>query len=282
MDSSKETKADNSNANCVFLPSVQERVNQLFIRLPTSHPLAEAVFELREALIQEEEDFQEEEEHLTGGGARSQLSLLRRLVRPFKLHAHILKEILLSDPAGKSTQFRTSLDRYIGDVLCVTYLLQPNEINVAEGSLTLESLFQEIKCNWPRGLTPCYRTWILMHSSLLRTKRFSRAQRQRIGIPELPAQETMVLPKDCYRYDSFMSSEMTLVSDDFGPLGARFRGRDVVRLRDISAHCLLAFYSSIEDGEASRAASEWLCLVHEEVRKVRPITVRPPMVRLFK
>ena len=81
-----------------------------------------------------------------------------------------------------------------------------------------------------------------------------------------------------------MSSELMLVLDTFGPLGSSFRMRDIVHTYELSAHCLLTFYNSIENmdddhddniersyiarGHAGDISTEWIMLTHEEARKV--------------
>lgn len=121
-----------------------------------------------------------------------------------------------------------------------------------------------------------------LHSSILRLKPFTRDERARLGIPEF-GRVSELLPNDCYINDWFMSSEMSLVFSEFGPLGATFRQRDLVQVREIPARRLFAFLITHENhlrGETTRSALEWLCNVHEEARKRRPMTVREPVVRL--
>ena len=125
-----------------------------------------------------------------------------------------------------------------------------------------------------------------MHSSILRTKTFSEEQRERLGIPDDSfCRISEMLPNDCYINERFMSSEMRLACYDFGPFGGHFRGRDVVRVREISARCLMAFFVTDNvhiQGETARNAMEWLFLMNQETRKARPMTVRPPMISLCR
>ena len=79
-----------------------------------------------------------------------------------------------------------------------------------------------------------------LHSSILRVKSFTTAQRHRLGIPEFSGLSEMV-PNDHYINDAFLSSEMTLIFREFGPLGPAFRGRDIVRMHEIPAQRLFAF-----------------------------------------
>ena len=86
---------------------------------------------------------------------------------------------------------------------------------------------------------------------------------------------------------------MCIIYDDFGPLGPNysFRGRDIVRVRDITAdtmtECLLLYQpttatsSTIYAGlnGTIREAIEWICIVHEQSYKARPMSVRIPMIR---
>ena len=63
---------------------------------------------------------------------------------------------------------------------------------------------------------------------------------------------------------------LTLIYDEFAPLGPQFRGRDIVQIRDVSA-------SSMTTGAA--AALDWIQVAHEQATKTYPMTVRPPEIR---
>jgi hypothetical protein len=89
---------------------------------------------------------------------------------------------------------------------------------------------------------------------------------------------------------SLSSSFLTLVYDDFAPLGPQFRGRDIVRMLDVSAsafmmhhmdHSSVTLSSSTSSAAATSLAvvREWIVAAHEQAIWHRPLTVRPPEVR---
>lgn len=49
---------------------------------------------------------------------------------------------------------------------------------------------------------------------------------------------------------------------------------------NVNADAMLERRQELEMGETARGALEWLCSVHEQSRKCRPMTVRPPLLRL--
>jgi hypothetical protein len=277
-------------------PTTQHRVEQLAAKIPPLHPLKGLVQELCKSLGV---DLDKEVVSLlsVASSTATLIAALKLVLCPLKLHARILKEALYSERHEGSTE----LHRYIGDVLCVAHLLYDCNSNCsfAEGSPSPFSLAEAIR----QSPSSCYRSWVLMHAGILRTKLFSDHERLRLGIDDLSgtaandldtastmattsvrlynrSASTWTLPMDCYRSDAFMASEMVLVYDDFGPLGPSFRGRDIVRVRDLSAHSMLAYFTSIRnEGAASREALEWMCLAHEQTFKARPMSVRTPVVR---
>jgi hypothetical protein len=87
------------------------------------------------------------------------------------------------------------------------------------------------------------------------------------------------------------SSVLTLVYDDFAPLMLglpHFRGRDIVRMLDVSAAVMMMNdYNTTNDADSSSSSSstslaivrEWIVSAHEQALSHRPMTVRPPEVR---
>jgi hypothetical protein len=81
-------------------------------------------------------------------------------------------------------------------------------------------------------------------------------------------------------------SVLTLVYDDFAPLMLglpHFRGRDIVRMLDVSAALMMM---NDEDPSSSSSSTsslavirEWIVSAHEQALSHRPMTVRPPEVR---
>jgi len=240
----------------------------------------------------------------------------QKIVRPLKLHAHILNSVIHTDPWSSSSVTNspleqqggnnndlestatTSLDRYMGDVFALTFLMSFSDLGIVEGGPTNAACVRQLrmqkkkKLQQQQPLSPkfeasqCYRSWVYMHSSVLRVKTFTKEQQQRLDIPAELCEISEMIPHDYYLSDVFMKSEMRLKILDFGRLGpAHFRGRDVPRIRDLPARGLFAFFVTDNvnhNGETTRTAIEWLCLVHDQAKKVRPMTVSPPTVRLCR
>jgi hypothetical protein len=273
------------------LPSVQDRVKQLSKALPKEYALHKSVKELELLLENEKNELHSNhrwKESTNGTSRSSWIDLMQKILRPLKLHAEILRKALFSETCDLKG---TSLHQYIGDVLCVTFLLRDDglDCSFAEGSLSQISAENEIRIR-----PSCYRSWIMMHSGILRTKQFPLSQQSRLRIPDfygeaveeenyMRSPSTWRLSMDCYKNDAFMRSQMTLVYDNFGPLGPTFRGRDVVTMREITAHHMVAYFSSFShalENEAVQSALTWLCLAHEQAFVSRPMTVRNPIVYL--
>jgi len=277
----------------VALPTVQERAEQLCHRIPESHPLHELVDELRKELLRDVDSSQLVSSPLCFALL---LTLHRLVVRPLKLYSLILCRVVYSDPLSKSCEGGTpiisnsstvtaSLDQYMGDVMALTYLIQFSDLGIVEGGPTNASCARQIHRSMTLEPVSCYRAWVYMHSSILRVKKFTKAQRKRLGIPEGLCKVSEMIPHDCYVDERFMSSEMILAFYEFGRLGPAFRGRDVVEVREMPARSLFAFFVTDNvhfQGETTRSALEWLCLLHEQTRKVRPMTVSPPVIRFCR
>lgn len=292
----KDFKLESSQSQAFVFPTVQDRVEQLSLKIPLLHPLHGLVQDLCQSLR-----FDVEKELLAilpvCLSNATLIHALKQIVRPLKLYATILKTALHNGPDKGSTE----LFQYIGDVLCVAYLMHDcnSKCSFAEGSPSPFVLAEKIRKSPPS----CYRSWVLMHASILRTKQFSDNARLRLGIgpsesltpeiedvfnaitPRAMAQmysrsaAAWSMPMDCYRTEAFMASEMVLIYDDFGPLGPSFRGRDIVQVREVSAHSMLACFTTSNVATDGHEALEWLCVAHEQSFKTRPMSVRTPVLR---
>lgn len=261
----------------VRIPSVYDRVCELYKHIPLSHPMVDTIYKLKMDLAQDI-SIDGLLAHSPFVGFAQLFDLYRKLLCVQKMHAAILYYVVHANPMEKDST--VNLDQYMGDVLCVAYLINQSSLRLVEGGPSNRTFLRDM-----RQLTAtksCYLSWVYLHSSILRVKDFTSAQRHRLQVPEFNGLSEMV-PNDHYINDFFLSSEMTLVFREFGPLGPAFRGRDVVRLREIPARGLFAYMISSDHavtGETAMNALEWLCVVHEESRKAHPMTVRPPQVRL--
>ena len=322
---------ETSNNGIIFkFPSLTQRVTHLAIRMPHSHPSYTAVAHLNKVLVkinrQHLDNNDVNDNIITQAGNCSTtylIKLLQQYILPLRLHAKILYNTVLSNHCYESNT--TTLDNYIGDVLCVTYLLYDFDCpTYAEHSVNVQWLTSKLRLYSPT----CYQSWVLIHASILRTKPFIPEWRIRIGFLSPPSVGTASSNSDtgCFQYidsiyerldvdgivqtskllfgwwhavgilqirtDQFVKSEMCLIYDDFGPLGPNntFRGRDIVRVRDITAdtmtECLLMYQPSNDAILANTPlnvtileAIEWICIVHEQSCKSRPMSVRVPMIR---
>jgi hypothetical protein len=241
------------------------------------------------------------------------IETLRQIVRPLKLHHHILHTVLFTPHDGGCF----SLADYIGDVWCVAHLWFDNDRNCSfcEGTPSMLTVGEGLS----RTPSLRYRSWVLLHANILRNMPWTARERARLGLAGFGAHcddegnallenqgttetsakhgnaslaamadlyhrmaSTWTMPLDCCRTDKFMNSTMVLVYDDFGPLGPSFRGRDLVRVRDVTAPAMLSGYYSClrRNGSSRHDALEWLCVAHEQAVKTRPMSVRSPIVRI--
>lgn len=271
-----------STPNLVPMPTVEERLDQLQQQISTKHPLYEMVKKLRDEL----HSFCVDESFTVTPLKFSELFIrMKAILFPLRLHSIILHQAMRSNPMAGEKE--ASLDQYMGDVLALTYLINSSELGVVEGGPTSASRIKELRRY--KSSAPCYGTWVYLHSSILRTKKFTPDQYRRLGLPQDFGQANFgeVLETDCYINNQLLSSEMCLAFYEFGPLVPAFQGRleDIVHVRGLSAIFLFALFLADDDhhhrGETTAGqAVEWLCLVHEELRKNRPIGVMPPKLRL--
>ena len=278
----RESNASSSEDNdLVSLPTVEERLDQLIREMPSNHMLWEDLRELGCELRRPQMAF--DELFAQDVSFDDVKGLFHKLVQPLRLFASILARTINSNPFEKDTQ-STSLGQYMGDVLILTYLLNFQDLGIVECGPSNAEYMQELRrCRTDESVPPCYRAWVHIHSSILRTKDFTPEQRKRLGIPvdEASPKISEMIPNDCYMAERFLSSDMRLASYEFGPLGGRFRGRDVVQVREISARCLVAYFVTenvLVPGETARTALEWLFFTSQEMRKARPMAVRPPKI----
>lgn len=229
----------------IMIPSVYDRVCELYKHIPSGHPMVNTICHLKEDLSQNVS---------LDGIAQALISfpdlvhLYQRLLSAQKMHSAVLHYVMHSNPMEKNTA--VNLDQYIGDVLCVAYLINQSSLGLVEGGPSNRTLLRDTR--QPSTQKSCYLSWVYLHSSILRVKSFTTAQRHRLGIPEFSGLSEMV-PNDHYINDAFLSSEMTLIFREFGPLGPAFRGRDIVRMHEIPAQRLFAFM--ISNDRAVRGAT---------------------------
>lgn len=230
---------------------------------------------------------------------------------------------------GEENVLSVPLERYIGDVLCAYYLM--GHENLIEGGLPESQLIQSIAKEFEIeadqvdadptldaiptssvSASSWYRTWVFIHSSVLRLAPFSWTQQSRLGIftsPQPPpvdvALGTLFRPPEAFtgccklavmrtlsRLTNFSSLKVRF--NNFGPLGPAFRGRDLVEsisYHPVSVMGMCIFFQQEQLDDCSRpfvrawaneedAVIQCLLLLHEQSRKIRPMTVLPPLVSL--
>lgn len=273
-------KSGHLDSNVSLLPTVPENVLELSHLLPQNHALHNDVREMSDELNDAVAD--ELVQNVPVDFSKLHVTM-KNIMRPMKLYQHIVSKVMFfSLPMEKTGTSKVSIDQYVGDVLCLTYLGHQSEV-------TLVQLVEAVLKRSNRLST--YTSWILLHSAILRRKRFSKLQQKRIGIQNINAsisRETTLFPLELVINNRFMSSELTLVIPSLGSRDSSFRLRDTVQMYTISAHCLYAYFNAIDvdeelgsvQGAAGQIATEWICRVHEEVRRFRSVAVDPPTIRL--
>ena len=217
------------------IPSVKDRVESLCRVMPLSHPSVGDVVRLRKCLRQDmsgpegNQDDENEEYYLdscdlTDCGSIDQARVAKVIrahranLECFRLHAKILSTVVQSNPSIASATrgyvsvgqrcdrvMTVTLERYIGDVLCATYLMGHVAAGLVEGSPTEEQWIDGIVDGiglQTHDLTSCcdtgtlspkdvpshawYNAWVFLHSSLLRTAPLSKDHQQRLGLHFVP------------------------------------------------------------------------------------------------
>jgi hypothetical protein len=269
-----------------FIPTTQERVSKLIECMPRTHPLYCTLNELNTEL---NITITKNDIDNVPINYKDIFAAYRRILRPIQLYVLLISNVIRSDPLSQSQcGGKTSLDQYIGDVLCMTHLFHQHSPNLKHLNTIFSRQLQDLCKRITTG--PSYISWVLLHCSILRTKQFSSEERKRLGFCDDRFREgdPTIIPLRCFINDKLMSSQMTLVQDTFGSLGPSFRMRDNVQIHELPSHCIVAYLNSLDRvhsnnsisrGAAGEIAAEWLCRAHESVRKVRPITVRQPFLR---
>ena len=168
------------------------------------------------------------------------------------------------------------LERYMGDVLIVYYLMSHSSAGIVEGSPTptqwmirLQSSpsSQPREMGWNGWLW--YQRWVYYHSTMLRMCSFTRQQQDQLGLcssgilrttgtsnPAMANRQTMpycyveppmvladpeLLVSTAILELSTLEGKASLIAtfNHFGPLGPSFRGRDEVRTRRMEPELLV-------------------------------------------
>jgi hypothetical protein len=189
-----------------------------------------------------------------------------------------------------------ALDMYMERVWTLVYLLDDNAL--VEGCKMKSEVAQLGPRYFPFDL------WIYLHACILRRAcSFTANQKQRLkwfhnnednnnavdGYNN-PLTSLVLPPFTCalecasdFWWGRFLFSYMSMFVRSFGPLGPAFRGRDNLVSHRVSSTNLFMLLNNDYPGigQTRRAeAMEWICLVHEESRKSRPMTVEPPAMVL--
>ena len=212
------------------LPSVMDRLDVLLRSKPfvSSHPQYSRVRELHDFLKDHGTDLEENQEN---EGAKKQaigddtsfeslMLKLRRSSRAHRLHAEILTNAIQPQLTSEEANFaavKVNLERYIGDVLIAYYFISHHVSGLVEGGPTEEKWMDAtLKSVSSRAdsVTPYswYKTWIFLHSSVLRTAPFLPEHAKLLGME--PRKSTVCVNND--NGDSNGIPRAELVQDNLG------------------------------------------------------------------
>lgn len=265
------------------LPSVTDRLGVLLHSKPfvSSHPLYGRVRELYDLLSNDGKDSGENQEN---EGAKKKadddgftfenlLLKLRKASQAHRLHGEILTNAIqpqLTNDEANFASVKVNLERYIGDVLIAYYFISHHVSGLVEGGpseekwmdATLKNISSRTESTTPYSW---YKTWIFLHSSVLRTAPFLPEHAQLLGIEPRKTtvgfnnannnehsngilraelvQDNLGLPPlipptspflgidkriMMSRLSQFNDEPMKITKYGFGGLGPSFRGRDNV------------------------------------------------------
>lgn len=319
----EEWKGERPNDNMFVLPSVVKRLKCLkkFLSF-TYHPLYEMVSDL---IVSFQGDVSNKRfccNEWSDISFEMIFTELKTLIHPFRLHYQILKNGLYSNPPLKISngEYVVPLARYLGDVLAATILLGHEAAGLIEGGRRQElkwilrafGILQSQSPQKDRALE-CYRRWVYLHSTVLRTAPLSGKQMMHMGLvnedilndlyppgmsEEEKAEWLICQPQPCKcnrRFMRFNEDPLQLKIHEFGPLGPAYRGRDNIRIETTSIETasvgIVAFdglpssvvnknfddvISRWRDG--SDPAISWMLALHHELKKARPMNVEPPLL----
>lgn len=158
------------------IPTVEDQLAELSRTIPISHPQSLIVRELRNHLSAE---IDHDNLFFLAPFFTKLFPVFKRIVNPLKLYIKLLSKVITTDPFSENAgDGRISLDRYIGDVLCMTYLFTFGSPNLAELSTSISNILEEIRSG--RNKISSYMSWVMLHSSILRTKRFTQIGRAHV------------------------------------------------------------------------------------------------------
>jgi len=275
--------------NICKLPTILQRLKQLHKILPSAHPCNDPIQQMIQLLEEDIDPIHEENHHSNENSIETPVqtlcALLHKRAGVFQIHSNILKMILYSCPVKefhqKNDEYILPLSRYMGDVLIVTFLLGnlasgiiedvnkscaeevwwiKNIIEKKEKREQSQHRHQRYPNDDTEELMIWYQSWILCHSTALRSLPLAKEHLLKLGLVDdnmLQVQQEqtgnqimmnnddslqeshlifpsrpfkMDLPVElCNAYNQIKVNEALLVRVfDFGhlSLGQNFRGRD--------------------------------------------------------
>merc|ERR1711879_491432 len=181
-----------------------------------------------------------------------------------------------------------ALLRYVGDVLCLSFL-EPN-CGLVEGGPSLFRWICHLSLELNRKVilpaSTWYRTWVLLHSSLLRLLP-SSIQIALFGTTIPPFSSSAILRRlkliAATVRDYYEACAPRFAFFEFGSLGPTFRGRDRVQSFGVVPGTICSIIIELINSddineEVLMRSLDWLVTIHRESGKVRPMTVRSPVV----
>jgi len=188
----------------------------------------------------------------------------RELLELHRLFSTLSPEI--KSLQGKDAhQMRCSIGQYVGDVLVRTFLCNEQVIEQVQASNHVIN----------HNVDNLYQTWVYLHSRVLRSQRNGN---EVLGNLTCSLEEEVSAVWEVS--SNFLTCKATLVLDEFAPLGGgAYRGRDRIRLFEMTVRQLIDFIDKLEDETGQTEVEEWILRVHNESKRRRPMTVRNPLIR---
>ena len=245
------------NLHCHTLPSVLSRLKCLNTYLSfASHPLNGPVSHLIDAIeenVMIQTLIDSEDVNILSSSFQLIYKALQKLTFAFRLHRRILKNILFSRPSlipSSSGEYVIPVTRYLGHVLATTFLLGHEAAGLVEGgrdALELKWMLRVFSLSQNQSqearAMECYRRWVYLHCTLLRTAPFLGKHMFEMGLVsddmihdlypsgmnERDKADWLICqpsPCKCRRhFMRFHEDSLRMKIHDFGPLGPAFRGR---------------------------------------------------------
>ena len=266
-----------------LLPTIRDRVESLWRALSVSHPSCALVVDLVKSM---REKLDNNDHVAPGSDFVAVFRQHKRIAKAHKLHTIALRRAIYAEPNhydkgynGYSSSaylqqrniLTVTLERYIGDVLIAFFLMGHTASGIVDAGPTDEEWEASIQQGLDLTLNDTdrtslqikgapiaswYRTWIYLHSTLLRNAPLTWNHHLVLGIaspsatqaassssvdvargsllrPHRPFMGQTKLPMLQLLETISNFQQLRVVTNSFGPLGPSFRGRDEVQSQGV-------------------------------------------------